>query len=92
MTSHELARILLAEDDLPVMSHANNHTAEPDWPDDKTVGVTVAIVESKRRYAPRAICVGNIGSRHYPEHLRVRVLKWLLPDSSDHLPTRRAAQ
>lgn len=27
MTSHELARLLLENEDLPVLTHANNHTS-----------------------------------------------------------------
>jgi hypothetical protein len=52
MTSHELARILLANDDLPIAVHANNNTAFDEGDDE----MIVALLQS---YLGPHILVGN---------------------------------
>lgn len=56
ITSHELARILLANVDLPIATHANNHTYISGV-DSRTHGsLRVAILET---YGGQHILIGN---------------------------------
>lgn len=55
MKSHDLARLLLTLPDLPVATHANNHTAA-----DAPSRTNVALLE---HYAGQFIIIGNFGKR-----------------------------
>lgn len=59
MTSHDLAKILLANEDLPIATHANNHTyaSKSDVISDHC---KVAILE---HYTGRHIIIGNFSRK-----------------------------
>lgn len=71
MTSHELARILLAEPDLPVATHASNHEAwEP---------MRVAVMH---HYTGNHIIIGNMSKKNLnrPNWYITRMITGDLPE------------
>ena len=75
MRSHDLAKILLAGPDLPIATHANNHTA------DGRNTVRVGIMKSFD--GEYNVCIGNLSRRHinYPnDHIIAEI------DGGDELP------
>lgn len=57
MTSHELAKILLLNKDMPVVTHANNHTCADD---EKYIKVGILKLYSKEE----KIVIGNMSKKN----------------------------
>lgn len=57
MTSHKLAELLLAHPDLPVATHANNHTA-------LAQGLDQALVGRLETYLGPMVVIGNFTLRY----------------------------
>ncbi len=57
MTSHELARLLLTGPDLPVATHANNHTYNSEDHSDSHGKLKVDVYVSN--YGTKSVCIGN---------------------------------
>lgn len=80
MNAHELAKILLDGPDLPIATHANNHTADGD----NTMRVTVMRVFG----GDANVCIGNLSRRHvnYPNEYVITEIDGgeKLPDNWDY--------
>lgn len=61
MTSHELARLLLTFPDLPVATHANNHTYMSELDKNSHGPLKIGLLET---YGGQHIIVGNISKRN----------------------------
>ena len=59
MTSHELAKILLANDDLPIATHANNHT----YASGESRICDCTRVGKLKHYAGEHIIIGNMNRK-----------------------------
>ena len=62
MKSHELARILLEQPNLPVATHANNHTYSSEQYSDYNSKLKVGILEHGN--GPQHIVIGNLSKRN----------------------------
>ena len=74
MRAHDLARILLEGPDLPVATHANNHTSDSEY-------TRVCIM--KMFGGEHHVCIGNISRKHinYPNEYVIAEI-----DGGDELP------
>lgn len=74
MTSHELAKLLLEHPDMPIATHANNHTASYDQT------FRVGIMKS---YLGEGILIGNFSRRkiNFPNEHVTSMLLGDVPDN-----------